>query len=326
MRPGRKKSYSAFCGSLTLTMRSARCQTSAALPRIDAPASAYSWSARELPSPACSSTRTSWPASRRAVTPLGTRPTRVSLSLISLGTPIIMCRFSEVQVNTTTLWEGWGVAFVKSTGTYSWYASVAGDGVLRGGDGCAGGGSAGDCRRFDPRRETVRSGAVHQVPRGQRARRQGGAQPGARGESRLHARASDVGDVESRAHHVGRDGGGENRDAPTDSARRRRPVRVLLLRPVLRQARRGGKRQGDVREQAVGHLSRYYRVARRRGAPSREMGVAGRSDSAGTADVEPQFSDAPGFCAPWDAMAGVDRRRVERHPGIPSFAAGDQSP
>ena len=110
------------------------------------------------------------------------------------------------------------------------------------------------------------------------------------------------------------------------AARRRRPVRLLLLRAILRQARRGGERQGAVREQAVRHLSRHHGFARRGSDAGGEMGVAGRSDSAGAADVEPQFPDAPGLCAPRAEVAGADRRRVERHPGVPSFAAGDHSP
>ncbi len=47
-------------------------------------------SGMELPVPAPASTSTWWPASRSAVTPLGTRPTRVSWSLTSFGTPIII--------------------------------------------------------------------------------------------------------------------------------------------------------------------------------------------------------------------------------------------
>ena len=169
-------------------------------------------------------------------------------------------------------------------------------------------------------------GAVHQVPRGQWARRQGGARSVARGASQLHARAFHLGDVESRSHHVGRDGGGQDPDAQAHAAGRRRPVRLLLLRALLRQARRGGERQGDVRDQAVRHVSRHHRVARRGSDTGGEMGISGRSDSAGAADVESQFPHAPGLRAPRDEVAGVDRRRVERHPGVPSFAAGNRAP
>ena len=104
---------------------------------------------------------------------------------------------------------------------------------------------------------------------------------------------------------------------------RRRPVRLLLFRALLRQARRGGERQGDVREQAMRHVSRHHRVARRRRDAGGEMGVAGRPHAAGAADVEPQLPHAPGLCAPQDRMAGADRRRAERHPGLPAFAARD---
>src|SRR3974377_305762 len=50
----------------------------------------YSWSVKELPVPAPACTRTRWPASVRALTALGTQPTRASWSFTSLGTPIII--------------------------------------------------------------------------------------------------------------------------------------------------------------------------------------------------------------------------------------------
>ena len=76
---GRKYAYSAGCGSLTLTTRSAFAQTSrggfddvrAGL-HVLAVGQGASFARR------ASRTSTSWPASRSAVTPLGTSPTRVS--------------------------------------------------------------------------------------------------------------------------------------------------------------------------------------------------------------------------------------------------------
>src|SRR5438128_12468543 len=56
---------------------------------IVAPARVYNGSSNPEPSPALFSTNTRCPASVKARTPAGVRPTRYSLSLISFGSPMI---------------------------------------------------------------------------------------------------------------------------------------------------------------------------------------------------------------------------------------------
>src|ERR1039458_3947567 len=77
-------------GSLTLTTVSDFFQTSPAAPSIVAPALWYSSSRKPDCAPAFVSTNTLCPSSVSAFTPAGVTPTRASLSLISLGTPIII--------------------------------------------------------------------------------------------------------------------------------------------------------------------------------------------------------------------------------------------
>src|ERR1039457_470934 len=77
-------------GSLTLTTISDFPHTYPASPTISAPASWYSASRNPDSAPAWVSTSTKCPASVSAFTPAGVTPTRASLSLISLGTPMIM--------------------------------------------------------------------------------------------------------------------------------------------------------------------------------------------------------------------------------------------
>src|SRR6267154_2487789 len=83
MRP-----YSASTGSFTFTIISARVQTSLAVETICAPARTYSSSGTPEPMPAPFSTSTVWPREVSVCTPPGTRPTRHSRVLISLGTPM----------------------------------------------------------------------------------------------------------------------------------------------------------------------------------------------------------------------------------------------
>src|ERR1035437_1982785 len=77
-------------GSLTLTTVSELIQTAPASPTISAPALWYSASGKPDCAPAWVSTSTVCPASQSAFTPAGITPTRASLSLISLGTPIFI--------------------------------------------------------------------------------------------------------------------------------------------------------------------------------------------------------------------------------------------
>ena len=88
--PSRSIARSPACGSLTLTIISARSKTSAAPPAIAAPTAAYSASPAPMPSPAPRSTMTSWPCRTTSFTLSGVRPTRYSWFLISLGTPMSM--------------------------------------------------------------------------------------------------------------------------------------------------------------------------------------------------------------------------------------------
>src|SRR5919112_6535787 len=85
--PSRKRSYSSGIGSLTFTIKPALSKTSSALPAMLAPASAYSSSSKPAPTPAPSSTTTSCPRCTSSATPSGCIETRISPSLISLGTP-----------------------------------------------------------------------------------------------------------------------------------------------------------------------------------------------------------------------------------------------
>src|SRR5437868_2576608 len=83
------RGYSDAIGSFTFTIMSALAQTSSTVGTIVPPARSYSGSSKLEPAPASVSTRTLWPASVSARTPAGVRPTRYSLSLISLGRPMI---------------------------------------------------------------------------------------------------------------------------------------------------------------------------------------------------------------------------------------------
>src|SRR2546430_10875348 len=72
-------------GSFTLTIISARAQTSVDFSIILAPATSYAASAIPLPRPAPFSISTWCPRPVSAATPPGTRPTRYSRILISFG-------------------------------------------------------------------------------------------------------------------------------------------------------------------------------------------------------------------------------------------------
>src|SRR2546430_1013817 len=82
--------YSEAIGSFTLTIMSARDQTSAAFSTIFAPAVSYALSGIPLPTPACFSISTVWPRPVSAATPPGTRPTRYSRVFTSVGQPMII--------------------------------------------------------------------------------------------------------------------------------------------------------------------------------------------------------------------------------------------
>src|SRR5579883_2330532 len=71
---------------------------------MEAPADLYSSSVMPEPRPADFSMNTLWPSLTRALTPPGTRPTRCSRFLISLGTPIFM-RFSPLAVEAQIVRE-----------------------------------------------------------------------------------------------------------------------------------------------------------------------------------------------------------------------------
>src|SRR5437764_7825510 len=83
------RGYSGSIGSLTLTIISASAHTSSAEGMIVAPASSYRESSKPEPSPALRSTTTLCPASASARGRAGVKPTRYSLSFISLGSPTI---------------------------------------------------------------------------------------------------------------------------------------------------------------------------------------------------------------------------------------------
>src|SRR3712207_1303854 len=68
-------------------MRSAASNTSSAVGTILAPTAAYSSSANRDPTPAPACTTTWWPSCTSSTTPSGASATRLSLSLISVGTP-----------------------------------------------------------------------------------------------------------------------------------------------------------------------------------------------------------------------------------------------
>src|ERR1043166_1794058 len=78
---------SAAIGSFTLTIISARANTSPAVATISAPADLYAASVRPAPVPAPCSTSTLCPRATSTRAAEGTRPTRYSSGLISLGTP-----------------------------------------------------------------------------------------------------------------------------------------------------------------------------------------------------------------------------------------------
>src|ERR1035437_1248884 len=86
-------------GSFTLTTVSDLPHTGPASPTISAPAFWYSSSGKPDCAPAWVSTSTVWPASVSAFTPAGVTPTRASLSLISLGTPMIIA-VSPVRIES----------------------------------------------------------------------------------------------------------------------------------------------------------------------------------------------------------------------------------
>src|SRR5689334_2822445 len=67
---------------------SAASNTASASARIFAPAALYSSSEKPLPFPAPACTNTSCPSDARTLAPDGVIPTRYSLSLISVGTPM----------------------------------------------------------------------------------------------------------------------------------------------------------------------------------------------------------------------------------------------
>ena len=88
--PDRTRPSSPASGSLTLRMRSACSQTSAADSTIVAPALRYAESGMALPVPAPLWTNTSWLSIEKAATPDGVMATRLSSSLTSVGMPTRM--------------------------------------------------------------------------------------------------------------------------------------------------------------------------------------------------------------------------------------------
>src|SRR6266480_7839075 len=82
--------HSGSIGSFTFTTISALAHTSAALATSVAPTARYVSSANPEPIPAPCSTSTECPSPTNDSTPAGTRATRFSAVLISLGTPTIM--------------------------------------------------------------------------------------------------------------------------------------------------------------------------------------------------------------------------------------------
>src|SRR3989454_1854247 len=88
--PLRMHGHSGSIGSFTLTTISALAHTSAALGTSVPPATRYASSANPEPIPAPCSTSTLCPSPTSDSTPAGTRATRCSAVLISLGTPTIM--------------------------------------------------------------------------------------------------------------------------------------------------------------------------------------------------------------------------------------------
>src|SRR5262249_15002426 len=93
--PSRMRPNSSASGSFTLTIISARFQTSSREAIICAPAFLNSSSVTPEPTPAPACTSTVWPRLVRMRTPAGIMPTRYSRVLISVGTPMIMARLSS---------------------------------------------------------------------------------------------------------------------------------------------------------------------------------------------------------------------------------------
>src|SRR5262249_42519224 len=95
--PSRMRPNSSASGSFTLTIISARLQTSSREPIICAPDFLNSSSEMPEPRPAPVWTSTVWPRLVRLRTPAGIMPTRCSRVLISVGTPMIMRRLSTAR-------------------------------------------------------------------------------------------------------------------------------------------------------------------------------------------------------------------------------------
>src|SRR6266545_4354134 len=93
--PSWRRAYSSGMGSLTLRIISACRQTWSAVSIMSAPARSYRCSYSDEPSPAPFWTRTRCPAWVSSRAPSGVRATRYSLSLTSLGTPMINDRSSS---------------------------------------------------------------------------------------------------------------------------------------------------------------------------------------------------------------------------------------